>query len=137
MNQITARDFAPADPILPLYQEWRAARATWYELADLPENGNWDMPESLDAEAREEQAFTKMIETLPTTQAGLAALVDVLWSVAAPDLIGDQHVHYAERLEEPANKLMIRLWRATSGHEGLPPSAFPRGKRPGDLINQE
>lgn len=137
MNQITARDFAPADPILPLYQEWRAARATWYELADLPENGNWDMPESLDAEAREYAAFDAMLETLPTTPAGFAALIDVLWAVAAPDLIGDQHVQFAERLDEPANKLMIALWRATSGHEGLPPSAFPRGKRPGDLINQE
>ncbi|WP_273699643.1 hypothetical protein [Paracoccus sphaerophysae] len=122
MNKITTRDFAPADPILPLYEAWRAARATWYELSSLPNNSNWDAPESRAAEAREHAAFSAMLDILPTTTAGFAALADVLWSVNGPSLAKD-HPSFAAECDEPGNRLMIALWRAASGQDGLPPSA--------------
>lgn len=65
------------DPVLPLFEEWNAARADWVVFSKLPGNENFDFPESLEAEERESAAFDAMVETMPTSTKGIAALTHV------------------------------------------------------------
>lgn len=107
------------DPILPLYRQWVSARAEWYRYADLPGNGDWDMPESQAAQAQEDAAFWAMIEMTPTSMAGIAALAQVLWDLEGPTVTLGQE-GYREQASTPSCKLMSAIWRAASGHKGLP-----------------
>ncbi|MBI6628318.1 hypothetical protein [Pontibaca salina] len=109
-----------ADPILPLYRQWVDARKEWYLYADLPGNGDWDMPESMAAQAKEDDAFWAMIEMTPTSTEGIAALSHVLWDLEGPSVV-PEHKEYAERANEPHRKLMRAIWRAASGQNSLPP----------------
>lgn len=109
------------DPILPLYRQWVAARREWYRYADLPDNGNWDMPESQVASDQEDAAFAAMIELTPSSMAGIAALMHVLWDLEGPVVASDSE-EYLEHAGRPNCKLMLAIWRAASGQRGLPPN---------------
>lgn len=104
----------PSDPILAHYRDWLDARAEWKRLSHLPGNENFDFPESLAADAREDAALAAMVELTPTTPEGFAALLHVLWYFEVPDL--DRRVpEYAARVKDPAHKAILGLWRATTG----------------------
>lgn len=110
---------ATDDPILPLYQEWRAARAEWFRHYDLPGNGNWDSPESMAAANRETRAFYAMADMTPVSMEGIALLACVLWDAEGPASLNDDV--YAEECRTPKNRLIASIWRAASGQSGLPP----------------
>ncbi|ARO13369.1 hypothetical protein BVG79_00007 [Ketogulonicigenium robustum] len=105
---------AEDDPIVPLYREWAKAREEFFALADLPGNEDWDWPESVDADARENAAFWKMIELTPTSLAGIAALTHVLWTLDGPTAI-EGSSDRKEEANHPNCKIMRAIWRATSG----------------------
>lgn len=111
---------AEEDPILPHYRQWVAARKEWYRLTDLPGNGCWDMPESIAAAELESSAFEAMIEMTPISMAGVAAFAHVLWDLVGPTMTPDQE-EFLEQADRPEAKLMQAIWRASSGHHGLPP----------------
>lgn len=69
---------AETDPVVLLYRDWQQARDDWMREAEKPENGNFDSPASEDAYDREWAAYRAMIETPPTSVAGLAAMASVL-----------------------------------------------------------
>lgn len=108
------------DPILPYYREWIAATREWLSYAELPGNGNWDMPASRAAAARIDAAFFAMIEMTPVSMAGIAALAHVIWDSEGPSGFHDSS-KFVEECAEPGNKLMLAIWRAASGESGLPP----------------
>lgn len=111
----------PKDPILDIYRQWADARANWLRLAALPENGNFDMPESLEAAEQKQAAFSKMIEMTPISTAGIAALVHVLWDLEGP-CVSPEHENYQEQVNAPNCKLMLAVWRAAVGQKDIPPS---------------
>lgn len=104
------------DPVIPVYERWLTARADWYRYADLPGNGNWDMPESLEAEARENAAFWEILDITPISFAGIAALAHVLWDLDGPPINPD-HEEYREMADHPNCKLMLGILRAAIGPE--------------------
>lgn len=97
------------DPVIPVYERWLAARADWKRHKDVPGNENWDAPESLEAEARENAAFGEMLDMTPASMAGIAALAHVLWDLDGP--VADTDA------PEPNAKLMLGILRATIGAE--------------------
>ena len=109
------------DPILPLYRQWVTARKEWYRYVDLPGNGNWDAPESKAASDQEDAAFWAMINMTPTSMAGIAALIHVLWDLDGPSGPTDSE-EYLENADHPNCKLMRAIWRGASGQQGLPPN---------------
>lgn len=111
----------PEDPLLPLHREWWTARQEWLRLARLPGNEDWDLPESLAAEAREDAAYKAMHELTPTSMAGIAALAHVLWTVAGPSAPEDLVDAYVQDCEKDECKLIAAIWRASSGETGTPP----------------
>lgn len=113
-------DRADEDPVLPHYREWLAARTEWERCAQLPGNGNNDWPESLAAKDRENEAREAMTEITPTTMAGIAALVHVLWDWAGPVSTRGSKF-FEEECEEEENLLLAAIWRGASGNDGLPP----------------
>lgn len=123
VNKALVSAAEPEDPILPLYREWMAARIEWCRLSDLPGNGNWDSPESIAAEAREDAAFSAMVDMTPTGMAGIAALAVVLWDWSGPCSVPLDEAAFREQCDEPSNKLILAIWRAASGRNGLPPRA--------------
>jgi hypothetical protein len=108
------------DPVLPLYRRWATARIEWYRWADVPGNGNWDFPGSIAAEDEVDAAFWAMIDTTPTTLAGIAALIVVLWDIDGPGSM-DGSSEYFEELQRPRNRLKTSIWRGATGQNGLPP----------------
>ncbi len=108
-----------SDPVLPLFREWVSARKEWYRYADLPGNGNWQAPESKAAEARENAAFLAMIDSTPTSMAGIAARVTVLWDLNGPTEGGDSE-EFAEIADQHDNKLIRAIYRAASGTNEIP-----------------
>ena len=116
------------DSILPIYREWLAARAEWYELSDLPGNEDWEWPESKAAENREWAAFEAMLETRPTTMEGVAALAAALWAWEGP-CWKPSSPEYSEALDDTTNRLIAAIWKASSGSDGLPPHSDPREGR--------
>lgn len=52
---------------------WRAARARWMELADLPHNGNWDDPRSVECRRVQYEMERQLSTVPPTTIAGAIA----------------------------------------------------------------
>lgn len=111
------------DPIMPVYREWCAARIEWDRYADLPGNEDWDSPESLAAQAREDAAFWTIVHELtPVTVAGIGALAHVLWSIAGPCFDRDIEGELPE-FEAPEDVLMLKIWRAASGETAPYPDA--------------
>lgn len=110
---------AAEDPILPLFEEWLSARRTWRELADLPGNGDWDDPRSIDAERREMSAVDQMLQTAPTTLAGLAALAALAWSFVSPGRIDPWEFERMAKADEC--QAVLAIWRACGGGSGYPP----------------
>ncbi len=108
------------DPILPIYRRRVAARKEWYRYIDLPENDKWDMPESKAAEAIERAAERAMIDMTPTSMAGIAALIHVLWDMEGPRAPADSE-DFLGQADDPPCKLMTAIWRGASGQQGLPP----------------
>ena len=108
------------DPVLPLYRRWLEARRLCLRLADLPGNGNYDAPESKEAEALESEAFSAMIDLTPNSMAGTAAIAHVLWDLDGPS-VSPENPEYDERTNDPNNKQIRAIWRAASGQNGLPP----------------
>lgn len=107
------------DPIVPLFHEWVAARREWYRYADVPGNGNFDMPESLAAQEREDAAFWAMNDMTPSSLAGVAALATVLWDLIGPP-VDESHDEFGVFADFPENKLIRAIYRAGSGESGLP-----------------
>jgi hypothetical protein len=117
------------DPVLPLFRQWVAARIDWYKHVD----GDWDEPEALAAEHRETETYRAIVDTVPTTSAGIAALVCVLWDVIGPSyLIGSED--YLDELQKGEIKLLRSIWCAASGHDGLPPGGRMDGAISLELI---
>ncbi|WP_133119887.1 hypothetical protein [Pseudooceanicola lipolyticus] len=108
----------PDDPVLPHYRAWLAARADWLRAAELPGNGNLEHPDSREAELREQQALELMIETPPTSLAGIAALVFIFWDWEGPSSLNA--ARFEEECQLLPNKLLLAIWKATSGQNGAP-----------------
>ncbi|ARE38324.1 hypothetical protein RGUI_0183 [Rhodovulum sp. P5] len=113
---------ASEDPILPLYREWVQARKDWYALADLPGNEDWDSPETIEAQDREDRAFWALCDLTPCSMEGVAALAHVLWVLDGPSVV-PTHPEYADQCAWPENRLLAAIWRAGSGQTGLPGAA--------------
>ncbi len=109
----------PFDPILPLYREWCASRAEWLRLADMPGNGDWDFPESIAAEKRENAAYDAMIDLTPVSPEGIAALVHILWDTKGPSA-HEASPHFPEQYDRPGNKLIRAIWRGVGGQGEYP-----------------
>lgn len=109
------------DPMLPLYREWLSARKDWLRASELPGNGNFDHPASLEASGREEHALELMIQTVPTSLVGIAALVHALWALMGAASLNE--AIFREECQKPHNRLLIAIWKATTGREGVPERA--------------
>lgn len=108
LSTVQGASASPSDPILPLYREWLDARAEWKRVSYLPGNENFDLPESVEADKRENAALAALVEATPTTLEGMAALIHVLWYFEDP-IIGETDP------EDPVKKAILGLWRATTG----------------------
>ncbi|MEQ5870029.1 hypothetical protein J4E08_08955 [Sagittula sp. NFXS13] len=106
------------DPLVPLYREWRDARRTWLELADLPGNGDWDDPRSLAAEARENAAEEAMLTLKPTSLEGIGALAALAWLYVSPATTNPHE--FAERAKSYDCRAVMALWKACTGKDGYP-----------------
>ena len=117
------------DPILSHYQEWCEAKAEWFRWSDAPGNGNWDFPESIRAEEREDAAFNAMMRTPALTMDGIAALVHVIWSVIAPACRADTP-EFVEACERYELRPVLWLWQNVTGSGSPPPIFLPPSKHP-------
>jgi len=108
------------DPILPHYREWLDAKNEWWRWYDAPGNGNFDFPESLEAERREDLAFEAMMQTRATTMEGIAALCHVLWTINGPSARADLP-EFQDQCEHYEHQPALALWRSATGLEGVPP----------------
>ena len=106
------------DPMVAIYHEWLEARKTWRELADLPGNEYWDDPRSLAAEARELSAEGRMLELVPTSLEGIAALAALAWSDVKPGSTNPQE--FTEAAQSLDCLAVMAIWRACTGLEGYP-----------------
>lgn len=112
---------APAetpDPVVVAYRQWLAARREWRELSDLPGNGNWDDPRSIDAEKREDSAVERMFQATPTTLEGIGALAAVAWSEFRPQTLDPEE--FKRRANAQDCQVVLAIWRACTGQEGYP-----------------
>lgn len=108
----------PPDPFPALYRDWLDARRTWRELANLPDNGNWDSPETLDAERRENEAEDKMLELNPQTPEAIAALVALAWVYVGPGATDPEE--YARQAQSIECRAVMAIWRACTGRDDYP-----------------
>ncbi|SMO34718.1 hypothetical protein SAMN06265173_101186 [Thalassovita litoralis] len=106
----------PVDPIMPLYHEWHHASAEWLRLADFDD---WDGEPMQSLWDRKDAALERMLEIVPASTAGIAALAHVLWAEAGPVLRPD-HEEYQSQCETIPNKLIGAIWKAASGKTGVP-----------------
>ncbi len=101
------------DPVLPLYAEWLDTEAGWKALSDI--HDDWDRPEMVALMNRNCDLALEMGRIVPTTGAGIAALVHVLWQ----NDVGPQHRRdspdYAAEFWQPQNRLVFSIWQAASG----------------------
>jgi hypothetical protein len=109
---------AASDPVLPVYREWLEARRLWWELSQLPENGDFDDPRSVAAMERETAAEDLMVTLTPTSIEGIAALAAVAWVYADPGITDTET--YDEHARSFECALALAIWRACTGLEGYP-----------------
>lgn len=109
------------DPVLSLHRKWSDACATWERLAAIPGNENSDALESKVAALEEATAFEAMIETPPTSLAGIAVLAGVLWEMEGPSGAPGSE-EYQKQADSLSCQLILAIWRAASGQNGLPPT---------------
>ncbi|NDV52154.1 hypothetical protein [Salipiger sp. PrR003] len=95
------------DPILPHYRAWLAAREDWRRASMVPGNEDFDSPESLDADEREFAAEDRMLDTVPTSKEGLAAVAHLMWVHLGPAALKG-----SENYEDQFNALPARMARA-------------------------
>ena len=107
------------DPILVHYRAWIAARTVWYELSDLPSNGNWDSPEIKAFEQAEGAARAAMLAVPARSKSGLAALVHLAWDDNGPSVL-PSHPEYEAQCQEHEKQPILALWRSLTG-EARPP----------------
>lgn len=107
------------DLILVHYRAWIAARTVWYELSDLPGNGNWDTPEIKAFEQAERAARAAMLATPAQTNAGLAALVHIAWDADGPVVV-PSHPDYEAQMQDDERQPLLALWRSLTGQERPP-----------------
>jgi hypothetical protein len=107
---------AASDPVLPVYREWLEARRLWWELSQLPENGNFDDPRSIAAMERETAAENLMVTLTPTSLEGVAALAAVAWVYLDPGNVEK----YDEGAQSFECSVVLAIWRACTGLDGLP-----------------
>jgi hypothetical protein len=110
---------ATVDPIVPLYRDWWAARQEWSRLAALPQHEHFDTKEMVDTEKHMLALFQQIIEMTPVTGDGIAAITHILWEIEGPDHAPGTASFDAE-CNNPGNKLIRAIWRATSGCDQIP-----------------
>jgi hypothetical protein len=109
-----------ADPVMPIYRKWCAARAEWDRLSKLPGGENSDTPEMLAVSDVEFSAVDALGEVAPTTWEGAAALLHVFWEYKGPCSLSEAGDAYEEEVNRYDRKLIQALWRGASGKSGLP-----------------
>jgi hypothetical protein len=110
---------AETDPILSLYREWVAALEERLRLVALPGNENQDSPECEAAFERQWAIHDKIIEMTPTSAAGIAAMAHLLFYQAGP-VFKEGSPDYEMEMQHPENKMILAIWRAATGMDGLP-----------------
>lgn len=95
----------PEDPILRPYREWLAVRAAGDDCAAGP--------------TLEAAAFWDMTTLTPTSQAGIAALAEVLWSLHGPAYKPEDE-RYEGEFVDPTVRLIWAIWKCASGLGGTP-----------------
>lgn len=103
---------SPADPILPLYEEWLATRREWQRLSELPGNEDWDDPRSKAAEKREMILEDQMLQLRPTTLEGVGALAALAWAYINPGQLDPDECYDC--------RTIVAIWQACTGKEGYP-----------------
>lgn len=104
---------------MPIYRAWNKAITEWNHYAEMPGNENLDWPEAKAAEARENAAFSAMIDMSPVSMEGIAAIAHLLWETEGLDVIPTNE-EYSAHCDSAGNRLIRAIWRAASGKEGLP-----------------
>lgn len=112
---------APPDPFLRAWARWHQARSLWcFEMGHSP-SGNFDEPTCLEAERRWHASMDALLAVRPQGMAGIAAAAHVLWTEVLdcwqpgclpPDLTNEERLH---------RHLVLSIWQAASGCDGLPP----------------
>jgi len=120
-NMLNEKSSETGDPVVTLFHQWNDARATWERLAAAPGNEDFDAPESKAAEAEETAAFDAMIKTPPTSPAGVAVLASALWEMEGPTGAPGSE-EYQKQANSLSCQLILAIWRAASGQDGLPPT---------------
>jgi hypothetical protein len=107
------------DPIIPFYSAWCAHRAEWHRLNNLPDNDGRQTAELDKAEKQEFQCYEAMASLIPLSMAGIAALAHVQWVYEGPSVL-PSHEDYRTQCEQPENRIILSIWRAASGKDGIP-----------------
>lgn len=107
------------DPVIPHYRDWCRANSEWLRLSYLPGNEDWEWPESLAAEAREEAALRSILAHTPTTLEGIAACTHAAWSFIGP-ASAPWSPDFQDELELPQLQLLAAIWRAAGGEGQYP-----------------
>ncbi|WP_370049328.1 MULTISPECIES: twin-arginine translocation signal domain-containing protein [Salipiger] len=106
------------DPVVAHYHDWLDARREWRELAELPENRNWDGPAMIAAQERGYQAEDEMLAHCATSPEGVAALVAIAWVYAGPTST-DPEI-FDREASSIESRALRAAWRACTGDEGYP-----------------
>lgn len=128
---LAAPMIAPAatseDPFLPCFRAWLRAKQDWWQASQQEVPGayeEWESPECLEAQRREDLAFNAMMATPPATMEGIAALAQVIWNELGPGYRRDDD-RYTEAAASYEFQPLLALWRAASGRDDHPPPVFP------------
>ena len=107
-----------SDPALVAYAEWIEARRECNRLAYSPDHESMDTPEYIEADKRERRAEIDLLESAPTSLAGIGALAAFAWTEVRPQTTDP------EKFEWLANdhkcQSVLAIWRACTGQEGYP-----------------
>lgn len=96
------------DPVLPHYHNWHAACDKWCRLIKVLDDRH---PFVIAARDEMDAAFHMLIRTVPATDAGVAALIRVLWQLDGPT--DDPEAVTADMLREsPSAAIMHSVLRA-------------------------
>lgn len=103
---------------MSLYREWLAVHRLWQAATPhltAQEEDRWT-----DALAtRQYAALDAMEEHRPSTREGILALLWVQWVESGPDfVVGTEG--WQEQIAGPDVRMMIAVWRAITGLDGLP-----------------